>query len=166
LFAALVQNNVEPRLVGSATASLTFFQQIGGTIGLTFAGSLLADALTRELPSRLAANGIPQPFIDQFQAQGGGGGSALQLTGTGDLGAQILQSVPPEAQAFVAPFIPQIVMAIHEAFALAIASTFWLSIGAALAAALLALFLPATPAPHGVAQPTETAAAAEDAATS
>ena len=166
LFAALVQNNVEPRLVGSATASLTFFQQIGGTIGLTFAGSLLADALTRELPGRLAANGIPQPFIDQFQAQGGGGGSALQLTGTGDLGAQILQSVPPEAQAFVAPFIPQIVMAIHEAFALAIASTFWLSIGAALAAALLALFLPATPAPHGVAQPTETAAAAEDAATS
>ena len=166
LFAALVQNNVEPRLVGSATASLTFFQQIGGTIGLTFAGSLLADALTRELPGRLTANGLPQQFVDQFQAQGGGGGSALQLTGTGDLGQQILQSVPEAARAFVAPFIPQIVLAIHEAFALAIASTFWLSIGAALVAALLALALPATPAPHGMAQPSEATAAAGDPAAS
>jgi EmrB/QacA subfamily drug resistance transporter len=149
LFAALVQNNVEQRLVGSATASLTFFQQIGGTIGLTFAGTILADSLTKELPGRLLANGIPQQFVDQFQAQAGGD-SALDFTGTGDLGAQILENVPPEARAFVEPILPQIVQSIYEAFALAIASTFWLSIGAALVAALFGLFLSGKPAPHGV----------------
>ena len=45
---------------------------------------------------RLAANGIPQLMIDQFTAQGGGN-QALELTGTGDIGAQILESLPPEA---------------------------------------------------------------------
>jgi EmrB/QacA subfamily drug resistance transporter len=145
LFAAMVQNNVEPRQVGSATASLTFFQQIGGTIGLTIAGTILADSLTKELPGRLIANDIPEQFVAQFQSQGGGG-SALDFTGTGDLGAQILANVPPAARAFVEPFIGQIVTAIHEAFAIAIASTFWVSIGAAALAAVLVLFLRPQPA--------------------
>lgn len=143
LFAALVQNNVEPRQVGSATASLTFFQQIGGTIGLTIAGTVLADSLTKELPGRLVANGIPQAMVDQFtQApQSGGDGGLLDLTGTGDLGAQILANIPEPFRPFVEPVIPQIVLAIHEAFAIAIASTFWISIGAAILAAVLVLFL-------------------------
>ena len=140
LFAALVQNSVEPRQIGTATASLTFFQQIGGTIGLTIAGTLLADSLTRELPGRLVANGIPQEFVNQF-ATGGGSGSALDLTGTGDLGATILEQVPEAFRAFVEPLIPAIVQSIHEAFAIAIASTFWVSIGAAVLAAVIALFL-------------------------
>ena len=66
VFTALVQNSVAPRVVGIATASLTFFQQIGGTIGLTLAGTFLADGLARELPGRLLANQIPQQFVDQF----------------------------------------------------------------------------------------------------
>jgi hypothetical protein len=140
LFAALVQNSVEARQVGSATASLTFFQQIGGTIGLTIAGTLLADTLTKEIPGRLAANGLPQPMIEQFTASGSSGG-ALDLTGTGDLGAQILAGVPPEFRSFVEPFIDQLVLSIHEAFAIAIASTFWVSIGAAILAAVLVFFL-------------------------
>jgi EmrB/QacA subfamily drug resistance transporter len=140
LFAALVQNNVEPRLVGSATASLTFFQQIGGTIGLTIAGTFLADALTKELPGRLAANGVPQQLVAQFAAGGAASGGALNLTGTGDLGATILESAG-QFRAFVEPYITQIVQAIHESLALAIASTYWISIGAALIAAGFALFL-------------------------
>ena len=141
LFAALVQNSVEPRQIGSATASLTFFQQIGGTIGLTIAGTLLANSLTKELPGQLLANGVPQPFVDQFQAAGGGGGSALEFTGTGDLGAQILANVPEPFRAVVEPLIPNIVAGIHDAFALAIASTFWVSIAAAILAAVIVLFL-------------------------
>jgi EmrB/QacA subfamily drug resistance transporter len=140
LFAALVQNSVEPRQIGSATASLTFFQQIGGTIGLTIASTLLADSLTKELPIRLVANDIPQAFVDAFNQQGGGG-SALDLTGTGDLGQRILSSLPPEAVPFVQPFIAQIVTSLQEAFALAIATTFWVGIGAAILAAVFALFL-------------------------
>jgi EmrB/QacA subfamily drug resistance transporter len=143
LFAALVQNNVQARQVGSATASLTFFQQIGGTIGLTIAGTLLADSLTKELPGQMLANGVPQQFVDQFQTAGGSG-SALDLTGTGDLGATILANIPEAFRAQVAPIIPNIVAGIHDAFAIAIASTFWVSIGAAVPAALLVLLLPAT----------------------
>jgi EmrB/QacA subfamily drug resistance transporter len=141
LFAALVQNSVEPRQVGSATASLTFFQQIGGTIGLTIAGTLLADSLTKELPGQLLANGVPQDFVTQFQAAGGSGGSVLEFTGTGDLGAQILATVPEPFRAFVEPIIPNIVAGILDAFALAISSTFWVSIGAAIIAAVIVLFL-------------------------
>jgi EmrB/QacA subfamily drug resistance transporter len=140
LFAALVQNNVEAREVGSATASLTFFQQIGGTIGLTIAGTILADSLTKEIPGQLIAKGIPQPMVDQFTA-GAGSDSALDLTGTGDLGQKILEGAPPAFRGVVEPLIPQIVDAIHAAFAIAIASTFWVSIGAAVLAAVLALFL-------------------------
>jgi MFS family permease len=146
LFAAMVQNNVDVRQVGSATASLTFFQQIGGTIGLTIAGTVLADSLTKELPGQLVANGIPEQFVSQFQSSGGSN-QALDLTGTGDLGAKILAGVPAAARPFVEPFIGQIVAAIHDAFAIAIASTFWISIGAAALAAILVLFLKAVPAP-------------------
>ena len=145
LFAALVQNNVEARVVGAATASLTFFQQIGGTIGLTIAGTVLADTMAKELPKRLLANGIPQAAVDQFTAQGGN--AQLNFTGTGDLGAQILAQVPEALRPFVQPLIPAIVNAIHEALALGIASTFWVSIGAAVLAAILVLVLKETPAP-------------------
>ena len=145
VFTALVQNSVKPAVVGVATASLTFFQQIGGTIGLTIAGTILADSLTKELPGRLVANGVPQQFVDQFAARGASGGGALNLTGTGDLGATILAGVPEAFRALVAPLIPGIVTGIHEAFAIAISSTFWVSIGAAVLAAVLVLFLRDTP---------------------
>ena len=140
VFTALVQNSVAPRVVGVATASLTFFQQIGGTIGLTIAGTVLADSLTKELPARLLANGIPQQFVDQFSEQGGGG-NALDFTGTGDLGQRILDSLPPQAVPFVQPFIAQIVTSLQEAFAIAIASTFWIGIAAAVIAAVFVLFV-------------------------
>jgi EmrB/QacA subfamily drug resistance transporter len=142
VFTALVQNSVPPRVVGVATSSLTFFQQIGGTIGLTIVGTILADSLTKKLPERLAANGMPQPLIDQFnQLRASGGSSALNLTGTGDLGAEILKNVPPQFQSIVQPLIPVIVTSIHEAFALAIATTFWVGIIAAIIAAVFVLFV-------------------------
>jgi EmrB/QacA subfamily drug resistance transporter len=152
VFTALVQNSVKPAIVGAATASLTFFQQIGGTIGLTIASTLLADSLVKELPGRLTANGLPQAMVDQFASTSGSGGSALNFTGTGDIGQQILQSVPAPFRSIVEPLIPQIVEAFHEAFALAIASTFWVSIGAAILAAVLVLFLRVEPTAPGVAR--------------
>jgi len=149
VFTALVQNSVEPRVVGVATASLTFFQQIGGTIGLTIAGTLLADNMATEIPARLAAHGDPQQMSDQFNAAGS---SSLNLTGTGDLGSQILAQVPTAYQSFVQPFIQPIVTAIHEALANSIAASFYLSIAAAALAALLVLLLPGEPLkPHEMA---------------
>jgi hypothetical protein len=79
-------------------------------------------------------------MVDQFTASGQSG-SVLNLTGTGDLGAQILANVPAPFRPQVEPIVPQIVQAIHEAFAIAIASTFWISIAAAAVAAVFVLFL-------------------------
>ena len=53
----------------------------------------------------------------------------------------------PEAfRPLVAPLIPNIVTSVHQAFAIAIASTFWVSIGAAVLAAVIVLFLKEQPA--------------------
>jgi EmrB/QacA subfamily drug resistance transporter len=142
VFTVVVQNSVAPRFVGAATASLTFFQQIGGTIGLTLASTFVAAEMLRQIPLRLAANSVPQQVIDQFTQSGG---QQFDLTGTGDLGQRILEATPPEFREFIAPLIPAIVQAIHEAFALAIASSFWIGIVAALVAAVLCLFLKEQP---------------------
>jgi EmrB/QacA subfamily drug resistance transporter len=146
VFTLIVQNSVPPREVGTASSSLTFFQQIGGTVGLTIASTIFASRLVEEIPVQLVQAGVPEQFVDQFQAQSGGAGGALNnLTGTGDLGAQILAQVPDQFTALVEPLIPQIVSGIHEAFSLAVASTFWLGIGGAAIAALAVLFLKEMP---------------------
>jgi len=140
VFTLVVQNSVVPARIGVATSSLTFFQQIGGTVGLTISGTVLASRLTTEIPTQLVAAGVPPQFVAQFGA-GGGGGGALDLTGTGDLGQRILASVPAGFRGIVEPLIPNIVRGIHEAFAIAIASTFWVGIAGAIVAAVFVLFL-------------------------
>ena len=137
VFTLIVQNAVSPDRIGVATSSLTFFQQIGGTVGLTVAGTLFGDRLGTEIPAQLARAGVPPQFMTQLA----GGGGALDLTGTGDLGARILATVPAGLQASVAPMIPGIVSGIHEAISIAIASTFWVGIGGALIAAAFVLLL-------------------------
>ena len=127
VFTLVVQNSVAAARIGVATGSLTFFQQIGGTIGLTLAGTVLANRLVTEIPIQLVAAGVPKPIVDGFA-----GGTGVDITGTGDLGQRILASVPPEAKAVIQPLIPNIVQGIHEAFSIAIASTFWVGIVGAL----------------------------------
>ena len=66
--------------------------------------------------------------------------------------------MPEQFRSFVEPFIAQIVLSIHQAFAIAIASTFWVSIAAAILAAVLVLFLrdiPVAGADAGEAPPAE-----------
>ncbi|MHB8672342.1 MAG: MDR family MFS transporter [Candidatus Limnocylindrales bacterium] len=142
VFTLIVQNTVSPDRIGVATSSLTFFQQIGGTVGLTVASTIFASRLVTEIPAQLLAAGVPQPLVAQFAAGGGGGGgAALDLTGTGDLGQRILASLPAAARPTVEPLIPAIVNGIHEAFSIALASTFWVGIAGALAAAVIVVFL-------------------------
>ncbi len=143
VFTLIVQNAVSPDRIGVATSSLTFFQQIGGTIGLTVATTLFAARFATEIPIQLTKAGVPAQFAAGFG--GGAGGGAVDLTGTGDLGARILATVPPDQQAAVAPMIPAIVQGIHEALSVAIASTFWIGIAGALIAAFFVLFLKEEP---------------------
>ncbi len=140
VFTLIVQNAVAPKVIGVATSSLTFFQQIGGTIGLTIAGTVLADKLASDLPTRLVAAGVPASSLSQF-----GTGGTLDITGTGDLGARILAATPEAFRPLVQPLIAGIVKAIHESISIGIASTFWVSIVAALVAAVVVLFLHEAP---------------------
>jgi EmrB/QacA subfamily drug resistance transporter len=142
VFTLIVQNAVESSCVGVATASLTFFQQIGGTIGLTIAGTVFAGRMVTEVPAQLAGAGVPPQVIAQFA---GGSGGGVDITGTGDLGQRILASIPAQAQASIAPLIPNIVDGIHQAFSIALASTFWVGIVGALVGAAAVAFLKEAP---------------------
>ncbi|WP_405088687.1 MDR family MFS transporter [Microbispora sp. NBC_01389] len=50
-----IQRSVPPRYVGTASANLTFFRQIGGSVALAVAGTAYASVVTREAP----AHGLP-----------------------------------------------------------------------------------------------------------
>jgi EmrB/QacA subfamily drug resistance transporter len=141
VFTLIVQNAVSPDRIGVATSSLTFFQQIGGTVGLTLAGTILADRITTELPPRLISAGVPQQFLAQGFSPADPRVQQLDLFGTGDLAGRLAAFLPPEAQAL----IQGIVKAVHETFSIAIASTFWIGIGGALMAAVLVLLLHEVP---------------------
>ena len=132
VFTIVIQNAVPFSKLGVATSNLTFFRQIGGTVGLSIAGSLFGTQLTTLLPERLVANGIPQQFVDQLQGPGGAAFDLSNLVGVGtDLGAAILANVPEQAKPIVEPLIPSIVTSIYEAISFAIGSVFWLGVGAA-----------------------------------
>jgi EmrB/QacA subfamily drug resistance transporter len=141
VFTLVVQNAVAPQQIGAATSSVTFFQQIGGTIGLTIAGTIFGERFAQEVPTRLVAAGVPEQFASAFV----GGGEGVDLQGTGDLGQRILASVPPGQQAFVQPLIPGIVGAIYDSVSIAIASSFWVGIAAAIVAAFVVVFIPEVP---------------------
>jgi EmrB/QacA subfamily drug resistance transporter len=151
VFTIIVQNAVPWQQLGVATSNLTFFRQIGGTVGLALAGAIFGTTLQTQAPKQIAssllASGLSQQQIDQFTASFGGGAplNMDELSGVGDIGARILASVPAQAQAFVQPYIPAIVQGIHEAFSMAIVSTIWLSAAAAFVAALSALALKELP---------------------
>src|SRR2546428_4875979 len=126
IFTLVVQGAVSPRQIGTATSSLTLFQQIAGSVGLAAAGTVFGSRLLEELPRQLAASTAPPSSLVGFSASGG---ILSRLTGVGDLGQTILASAPIRARAQLEPFVPEIVAAIHRAFSLATASTFVFRIG-------------------------------------
>jgi hypothetical protein len=141
VFTLIVSAAVPMRQIGVASSSLTFFQQIGGTIGLTIASTLFASRLTEEVPKQLVAAGVPEQFVTQFAGNSG----SFNLTGTGDLGARILAQVPEQFKALIEPLIPNIVNGIHEAISLALGGALWVGIGAAMIAVIAVLFLKEVP---------------------
>ena len=159
VFTIVVQNAVPFQKLGVATSNLTFFRQIGGSVGLAISGTVFGQSLRDTLPSqvgpvfgqiRAAAPPAFQAQFDQFQANGATGLDLNNLTGVGQsFGTAIMNSiakvVPADAAAGVkqlfAPFIGQLDAAFHQAFALAIGQTFVLAVGACVVAVLFALVM-------------------------
>ncbi len=148
VFTIIVQNAVPWNQLGVATSNLTFFRQIGGTVGLSLAWTIFGSTLRTEVPlqvtARLTDAGAPPQIISGF-ASNFNASDQLNQFGTGDMGQRILGSVPEQVKAIIEPFIGSIVTGIHEALSIAIANSLWLGVGAAIIAAVLALFMPETP---------------------
>jgi len=142
IFTLVVQGAVAPRQIGTATSSLTLFQQIGGSVGLAAAGTVFGARLLEEVPRQLAASSLPREIIGALPSSGG---VLNQLSGVGNLGQAILASAPPAARAQLEPFVPEIVAAIYRAFSLATASTFVFGIAAAVVAVLTVALLREVP---------------------
>jgi EmrB/QacA subfamily drug resistance transporter len=142
VFPLIVQNNVAVTQIGAASSSVSFFQQVGGTVGLAITGTVFATSMTTELPAALGSAGVP-PQVGQALA---GAGGVEALTGVGTGGASFLASLPADVRGLVEPFAPAIVGAIHSAFSIATASTFAIGIATSLLAAALVLLFKEAPA--------------------
>ena len=137
VFTLIVQSSVPVSELGSATSNLTFFQSVGGTVGLAITGTIFAQTLVDQVPVRLQSAPVPPEAL----------GAAVPyltpnvLSAPGDLGEALLATMPPEVVAVVTPFVEVIVEAIHQAFSLATAATFVPGIITGLIGAVLVLFL-------------------------
>ena len=144
VFTIVVQNAVPFRQLGVATSNLTFFRQIGGSVGLAITGTLFGTRLVDELPGQLRAAGVPAQAVTQFSNAGTGALDNLIGVG-GNLGDQILALVPAAVRPAVQPLIPAIVDGIHNAFTIAVTATFQVGVVCtilALAAALIMQEIP------------------------
>jgi hypothetical protein len=70
LYTIAIQNAVPPQQVGVTTSMITFFRQMGSTVGIAVVGSLFATTLSHELPRRLAeaTQGLPPELVSRFAA--------------------------------------------------------------------------------------------------
>ncbi|MEX1169372.1 MAG: MDR family MFS transporter [Chloroflexota bacterium] len=162
VYTIVVQNAVPFKQLGVATSNLTFFRQIGGSVGLAVTGTIFGTRLIEELPGQLTAAGVPAQAVAQVS---GVGTSALDnLVGVGNLGDQILATVPEAFRAAVQPIIPMIVDGIHGAFTIGVTAAFQLGVVTTILAIGAALFLHEiplrthtgeTPAPTPVARATD-----------
>ena len=144
-FTIVVQNAVPFSKLGVATSNLTFFRQIGGTVGLAIAGSVFGSSLTERLPAQAGPvfgqiiAGLPADLQEPArQALQSGAGQRLDpnaLTGVGQsFGEAVIGQVPAQFQSFVEPFRAALDAAFGQAMTLAIADTFVVGIGAILLA--------------------------------
>ncbi|HET7169599.1 MAG TPA: MDR family MFS transporter [Candidatus Limnocylindrales bacterium] len=144
VFTIVVQNAVPFRQLGVATSNLTFFRQIGGSIGLAITGTVFGTALGEQIPLQMQKADVPQPIISQFAATGSSG--LDRLVGVGqDLGTQILAAVPEQFRTLVEPYIGQIVRAIHEGFTIAVTQAFWVGVVATIGALVVGFGLKEIP---------------------
>jgi EmrB/QacA subfamily drug resistance transporter len=145
VFTLIVQNSEPIERLGTATGNLTFFQQVGGTVGLAITGTIFGTSLVEEAPRQLAAADVPPELAS---ALAGGGVRPDVVAGVGDLGAAILAQVPAGFRSQAEPLVPAIVDAIHKAFSIATANTFVIGIGASLLAAAFVAMLREVPMRH------------------
>ena len=145
-YTTVVQNVVPQYLLGAATSTLTFFRQVGASVGLAIAGTVFNQRFAAYLPGSLQGAGVPGPVAERIA----GSGARTDLTGVGNIAA----SLPPEQRGLG----PLIASGVHNAFALASADIFWVStVGAVLGVVAVQLIreVPFRSGPGTAAEPIE-----------
>ena len=120
-FTLIVQNAVERRDLGVATAATQFFRSAGGTVGIAVLGTIMSSRLATAIPAHL-----PQGAASAMPKDAGGAGSVL------DPG--VLAQLPPA-----------IATAIREGLADALHGVFVAAIPLLLVAVVAALLIKAIP---------------------
>ena len=144
-YTTVIQSAVPIRHMGVATSTLTLLRQIGGSVSLAIAGTLFNAAFTRELPQRLAANGVPSQVADPIVRAASSG----NLGAVGSAASRLGSSLPPQLQAQLQALVPHIVTGLHQAETAAIAQLFWLTMAAAVAAFICTLIMSEVPLRSG-----------------
>jgi EmrB/QacA subfamily drug resistance transporter len=134
-FTIVIQNAVPIHELGAATSSLTFFRQIGGSIGLAVAGSFFGSRIVTNLTHELSGLGLP-PELTAGMAGG---------FDRNDLGAGVDLAGVLAAAGVPAQFIDTIVGAVHSAMSVTIGEVFWLGVGASALAFVVSLLIAELP---------------------
>jgi len=132
VFTIVVQASVPFSRLGVATGNLTFFRQIGASVGLAIVGTVFADSFVTRLGPELTTAGVPAPVVGLIE----------QFSTTTDRDLTQVSEVSLEDQLAAIPalagLVDQVVAGIHEAFSLAIADTFWVGLAVTLLAMAVA----------------------------
>ena len=168
VFTIIVQNAVPFSKLGVATSNLTFFRQIGGSVGLAIAGTAFGSALKEQLPAQITPV-VGQVFATVPPAKQAEVGSFFQSlastvnlnsqTGVGQSFGQLIETkAPADLHSFLAPFVPQFDQAFNNAMSLAIAQTFWIGVVTGIGALVAAFFMRELPLRSTNAAPTRAVA--------
>jgi EmrB/QacA subfamily drug resistance transporter len=133
VFTIVLQNAVPVSILGAATSALSFFRQIGGSVGLAVAGTFFGTQLRTHLPTELAAAGVPVQLVDRFA---GANFNRNEIGAGVDLAATLRATIeaaplPAALRDQVLALVPNIVRGIYEAMANAIGDVFWFGVGSA-----------------------------------
>jgi EmrB/QacA subfamily drug resistance transporter len=135
----VIQSVVPFERLGVATSNLTFFRQIGGSVGLAIVGTLFATGFSDQLGPQLVNAGVPPEVATQLAATGG----SDQFT---QIGTSVRAGLEANLPAQLQPLLEQILAGIYQAFSLAVANTFWLGvIMSAIALVAVVVGLPEVP---------------------
>ncbi len=147
VFTIVIQNAVPMDKLGAATSSMTFFRQIGGSVGLAVAGTFFGSRIVTNIGEQVTAAGIPPEFAQNLSA----GNFDRNSLGAGvDLAATLTTAInaapiPDAIKQQALGFVPTIVGAIHQAMAITIGEIFWLGVIAMILAIGAAVLIPELP---------------------
>jgi EmrB/QacA subfamily drug resistance transporter len=146
----VIQSVVPFERLGVATSNLTFFRQIGGSVGLALVSTMFASDFAGKIQPQMVAAGVPPEVATAIASTAGSTDTLSQvgssLSETMAQGAAFIsQQLGMTVEAFQA-LIPSIVSGIYEAFSLSVAGTFWLGVAmSAVALVAVAVALPEMP---------------------